>query len=359
MGITTVRITSNVPGPTGRRYYGEGEDEHFFLWRYQNVRQLSALVVYIKPGQMFNMGERVMDPHTSSSPALGEAIDLVWDTLRWPMVSIEFRPPHSADSPKREPFSNRPWPGPLLSARKAMVYLREHWNDATLWGTGGSIDPRKIVVFGSSSGHAMANLLTMVPPSKFPYHGVNGLHSSLDPVLQDHRPNAVVGFIGQIDWTQYTPNPADTTGPFTFDLHQYFFAQQGRYTWANYPLGPKKSASPWWWLPYGDPKSTVFWQAWGRKPGSGPGAQLTPADWSPGTVRGTSPKAFYDPHHYFQAKPWHDALVAAGYDVRTIWGGNDDNPTGPNNDNIPDTTSTAQDVLRFLQQRLRWPSNKP
>ena len=96
--VTTTRATSNVPGTTGYRYYGEGEDEHFFLWAPPVARPRMPLLVYCKPGHMFNMGERVMDPHTSSSPGLGVAGDSLYTSHpSWPPTLPEFcalcRPP--------------------------------------------------------------------------------------------------------------------------------------------------------------------------------------------------------------------------------------------------------------------------
>ncbi len=354
--VTTTRLTSSVPGLTGRSYYGDGEDEHWMIWRGPAARRNMPCLLYIKPGHLFNQGERVMDPHTSSSPALGDAVDLLYDSHGWPIVSVEFRPPYSADSPKRQPLSMRPWPGPILSLRKAMVRLREHWNDEALWGSGGSIDPNRIAVIGSSAGHTAGLLLACIPPSRMPSHRINGLHQGT--LSNDHRPNAVCGFIGQTDWTQWATNPADTTGPFTHEIHQYFMGLECGRAWSTTELAIKKSASPWWWLPFLDPAQTAFWGAWGVQPTGGNGSNLSPSDFSPGTTQdSSSTESFFDPHHYFQAQPFEEALKRIGAKQRIIWGDSTDNPRGFNNENVGlDTATTAADLHKFLTRDLGWPA---
>lgn len=356
--VTTTRATCDVPGLTGRRYYGEGEDEHLMVWRGPLSRPNMPLLVYCPPGHMFSMGERVMDPHTSSTPFLGTAVDNIYSTMGWPIVGLHYRPPHSADSPKREPFSSQAWPGPILSTMKAMQYLREHWDDETLWGDGGSIDRNRIGFIGSSSGHTMGLLLALIPPGRGgPSISTNALHQR--PLgLADHRPNAVAGSIGQIDWTQYALDPADTDGPFTFDVHQYFFGKQSTLTFSDLPIAIKASASPWWWLPFLESRRTAFWGLWGTQPTSGAGSDLTPELWRPGEILDNKlqGRMFSDPHHYFQAKPWQDALQSKRCFSRTIWGSSTDNPTGFNSSNVgASTASKAADMLLFFQQ-LGWPA---
>lgn len=356
--VTTTRATSNVPGTTGYRYFGEGEDEHFFVWRGALSRPRMPLLVYCKPGHLFNQGERVMDPHTSSSPGLGVAVDSLYNSHGWPIVSFEFRPPKSADSPKRVPFGHRPWPGPVLSAMKLMLYLRDHWDDESLWGDGGSIDRSRIGFIGSSAGHTMGLLLATIPPGRLPSHTTNGLHQSTLGTW-DHRPDAVAGMIGQIDWTQWVLDPDAASGPFKFDVHQYFFDQSSALTYTALSMAIKKSASPWWWLPFVERQRTAFWGSWGSRPGSGNGKNLTPELWLPGTEQRSkvNNRAFTDPHHYFQAQPWHKALSELGCTVRTIWGTNTDNPTGPNNDNVGlDLNTTGADMASFFTNTLRWPA---
>ena len=350
--VTTTRATSNVPGATGRRYYGDNAYEHFFVWRGTAARQNMPLIVYIKPGHTFNMGERVMDPHTSASPALGDAIDLIYSTMNWPIVGIEFRPPHSADSPKREPFSFRSWPGQIHSIAKFMRYARQHWNDETLWGTGGSIDPGRIMVIGSSSGHTMGLALAAIPPDAF---GSPPLVLGQTEQVGDHRPNVCAGFIGQTDWTQFILDSGATSGPFAYDIMQYFHGLNGTLTNTNLPNAVKRSASPYWWLRYLEPGRTAFWASWGAN-GSGQGANLTPADFLPDSPRTATNKRFIDPHHFFQAKPLEDALKRRGAINRIIWGDNSNNPLGWNNDNVGlDSTTTSQDLLKFVRNDLGWP----
>lgn len=356
--VTTTRLTSSVPGATGYRYYGENEDEHFFLWRSLVPKPNSPCLVYCKPGHLGNAGERVMDPHTSSSPALGVAVDQLYDEMGWPIVGIEFRPPMSADSPKRVSFSHRPWPGPALSFIKLMQFLRDNWDNQDLWGSGGSIDRSRIGWLGSSAGHTAGLLTAAIPPGTFGGSRPNGLNQYTVSNV-DHRPDAVAGMIGQIDWTQWILDPNAASGPFAFDVHQYFFDQSSALAYSTLPMSLKKSASPWWWLPFMDPKRTAFWGAWGSKPNVGQGRNLTPGLWLPGRAQNAaaSGRAFIDPHHYFQAKPWDDALRDLGCVTRTIWGNNTDNPTGLNNDNVGlNTSTTAADLVSFFRDRLRWPS---
>lgn len=322
-----------------------------FLWPGIADRQNMPLLGYIKPGHTFNMGERVMDPHTSSTPELGTAIDQLYDLYGWPIVSLELTPPYSADSPKREPFTASPWPGAILSCIKWMRYLRENAQNTTLWGANGSIDPNRILIMGSSSGHTLAMLLACIPPEALGLM-FGRTHLGALPYVVDHRPNAVAGWIGQIDWTQFALDPDETTGAFRFDVMQYFHGLNGSLTNTALEQALKRSASPWWWKNHLRPDGTKFWSSWGQRPSSGPGRNLTPELWSPGTIQNVEPRAFYDPHHYFQAKPWDDALKLLGVSSRTIWGGADDNAAGFNNDAIPDG---AADLVQWVQRSLRWP----
>jgi hypothetical protein len=350
-----IRSTSSVPGISGYHHYGESPDEHLFVHRPAAIRANMPVVVYLKPGHSFNPGERVMDATTSSSPALTLAVQYMYETLGWPVVSYEIRTPHSADSPKREAYASRPWPGPILSTMKLIMYLRQNWNNETLWGAGGSIDRRKVLGLGSSSGHTGMMLAGLIPPGHFPANELNGLGQST--ISGDHRPNAVAGFIGQIDWTQFALNPNTTSGPFQFDIMQYFHGLNGSLTNTNLSMAIKRSASPWFWLPYADPEFTAFWGSWGTRPTSGPGQNLTPADWLPNSIRSDAPnqKAFYDPHHYFQAAPFESELKRLGIKNRIIWGTSADNPRGPNNSTagLTDAT-TSNDLIRWITNDLGW-----
>lgn len=348
--VDTTRATSFIPGPGGQRvYFGEGEDEHFFLWPSIAPQQDMPLVVYLKPGHTFSMGERVMDPHTSSVGDLGTTVDAISDTYRWPIVSLEITPPYSASSPKREPFSKRPFPGALLSLAKFIRFLRRNARNTALWGANGSINKRNIMVITSSSGHTLSLLCACIPPEALPYAAPNAL--GYGPGGEDHRPDAVVGWIGQIDWTQFAFDPAQTDGPFRFDVMQYFFGLNSGLTNTALEEQIKRSASPWFWVDRIEPDRTKFWQAWGSRPGAGKGRDLTPALWQPGRIQSVEPAAFYDPHHYFQADPWDRELRRRGVKARTIWGTSTDNPQGPNNTTVTDKPT---DILRWIAKDLGW-----
>ncbi len=381
------RATSSVPGASGYQFYGDSPHEHLFIHRGPAARANMPCLVYVKPGHSFNPGERVMDADTSSTPTTGLFAVYANTVLGWPVVGIEIVPVHSASSAKREPFSGRPFPGSILSVIRAMRYLRENAKNEALWGTGGSINPGQIAMMGSSSGHTNAMLATLIPPGAVEGSYPNSLGAPADNV-EDHRPNVCIGWIGQVDWTQFMLSPSGNLGPFRHDIMQYFHGQNSTLTNTLLPNSVKRSASPWAWLPFAD-VNRPFWGSWGQRPTSGNGSALTPDDFAPNSIRNDTAgnKAFQDPHHYFQARPLERALKARGVPNRIIWGNSSDNNAGANNDAVTTTgradalwqtimnqptppldpmddnqvaqAAEAVDLIRWLTRDLGWPAVQP
>jgi hypothetical protein len=346
---TLTRATSTLPGPTGYQYYGDGEYEHFLYWKSPIATSLAAAVVYIKPGHTFNPGFRVMDPSTSSTPWVGTTVDTLFSTYGFNVFSIEINPPFSNDSPKREPACARPWPGQLLSAAKFIQYLREN---AALFG----IDPSKIVVCGSSSGHTLAMLLAFIQDGRLPTDGPVGLHQRYYPASASHRPNAVIGAIGQLDWTQFVYDPTALTGVFAYDIHQYFMPKlAGSMTNSALGMHIKRSASPWWWLQLGAGRNVCpQYGAWGTRTNAGNAKNLTPALWAPGTPRNNfaGQAAYFDPHSYFGAKAFEAELLKYGITNQIIWGDSSDNGAGSNNVDFPTDTAKANRAIAWLRNTV-------
>lgn len=381
------RATSSVPGATGYHFYGDSAWEHLFIHRGSAARANMPCLVYVKPGHSFNPGERVMDADTSSTRPTGIFSIYANTVLGWPVVGLEFPTVFSASSAKRESFQCRPFPGSIVAIMRAMRYLRENAKNEALWGTGGSINPNQIAMLGSSSGATNAMLATLIPPGAIESAYPNALGAPPDNA-EDHRPNACIGWIGQVDWTQFALAPNGNLGPFRFDIMQYFHGQNSSITNTALANAVKRSASPWFWLPFADSKRP-FWQSWGQRPTSGSGANLTPDDFLPNSIRSdvSGGKAFQDPHHYFQARPLERALNARGVPNRIIWGNSSDNGGGWNNDivtavgrvdplwttmlQIPDpdldpldTNHAAQaaeavNLLRWITVDLGWPAVQP
>lgn len=326
------RATSNVPGATGYHFYGDSAWEHLFIHRGANIRKRMPCIVYVKPGHSFNPGERVMDADTSSTPALGIAAIYFNQVRNWPVVGLEISPVFSASSAKRESFQSRPFPGELLSVMRAIRYLRENSENEALWGVGGSLDTSKILFMGSSSGATNGMLASFVPPGAVEHYSPAALGAPFDSAI-DHRPNVMAGWIGQVDWTQFvlSSTGGGISGPFRFDTMQYFSGQNSSLTNTALANSVKRAASPWFWVPYASQRIPVF-GSWGKRPTSGNGMNLKPADFLPNTPRNdvAGKKAFQDPHHYFQAQPLERALKSRGVPNRILWGDVAENPQGFN-----------------------------
>lgn len=337
------RMNSDVPGPTGYHYYGAHDYEHLFVWRPAGSFVNKPLVVYIHGGLGFNPGNRAM---AIDDPGGSGICTEIYNQLGWPLVSIDYPPCASNALPKWEVCNTMLWPGMLFSVARAIQHLKSNADGTTeygelLWGAGNSINPHEIVIVGDSFGGTLGSLLGLIPAGVIPTLGPTPLAFSNYAQEFDHRPRAVIVQQGQMDWTQFSlqPAPAALGDVYDNNIHQVFMYDNTQMVWgkqynpAGAPTNPpnqlpmriKKDASPWWWLiqNHAANRNVAFYLAYPAGNIGAYGANLTPADWNPGVqlLDEASGKAFYDPHHRYQALPTATKMRELGIlQVRAVWG---------------------------------------
>lgn len=350
-------LNCDFPGPGGFdfTYFGTHPYEVMRGWRTTGWAttgfKLKPLIVWLHGGLGQNQGNQGLNL-TSTTSWLIE----MHETHGWPIVTVDFPPVEQTSDHKRTPASARLWPAHVFSVARAVQQLKARWNDPVLWGVDGAgatntIDPEQIVVGGFSYGGTLAMLLAMMPTSRLPQTTELFMGRSSKTFAGTHLPRAVVYDDAQVDWTQFSFNPSQTVGTYKDNRHQVFTWYEDGMEWGNTYLSPgvvtvpttavpiewKKAASPWWWAAAAFPEalSVAHVGSWAKATHTDPDqTNLVPADWSPGTQRLAEDlgKAWYDPHHNFQAKPWGDLLDQLGLLNRILWGNATTNPNGYNRD---------------------------
>lgn len=378
------KSNSNCPGTSGYRYYGAHDYEHLFVWwpasgSFQNT----GVLVFLHGGLGYNPGNRALAVDDPGGTGLAT---LMHGTHGWPIVSVEYPPCASNAVPKQEICNTALWPHQLFSVARALSFIRSHPNDSTpeglaMWGAGNYIDPNKVCVLGDSYGGTLAMLIGLIPESYFAVGMSQALAFTREELSAGPRPRAVISNNGQADWTQFGFEVAASLGDvYANNIHQVFmYSNQNMQFGSQYSGGVivpaanplpehiKRDASPWWWLKRRNPdaRNTAFYLKWPQgEPAGTTGDNLTPEDWNPGSQRldEAAGKAFYDPHHRFQALPMAQEMVNQGIPVRTVWGTAAANPGGSSlagwnvNQDVVDAAwaspATARDQANWLVTTL-------
>lgn len=355
------KLNCDVPGAQGNQfeYYGHNPSEHIRIWRPDDWATTGfknkPVIVWIHGGAGHN-------PGNSMNPATGGYVDTLHTVHGWPVISIEYPPTAKNEDPKEDFGSCLLHPGYLLSAARALSYLKTNYGPGTdkgeeFWGLDGagdvnSIDPAQVVVAGFSHGATMALLLGLIPSARFPRDTDLPLGKSRLHYGASHVPRAIVADSAQMDWTQFALNPTTTVGTYRDDRLQIFnwfedavlFGRQyggtpGTETTPNnkVPEHWKRDASPYWWALRGYPEArgVSFLLSGPKAVNSDPDQlNLTPAHWSPGVnhIEEDLGLAWYDPHHNFQTQPMGDLLTSLELQNWALWGNATTNPNGLNKD---------------------------
>lgn len=226
------------------------------------------------------------------------------------------------------------WPEQVFYVIAAIQFIMENWIGSSetrygtrLLGAGNSIDPQMGCVDGISWGCTLAAMAGLTPEWMIPrFASPKNTQEPWRSTTSHRNVRCWAGSQGQIDLTQFDIEPLGLASKPDYPLGEIYMNDRAQWLnrvdstrlWSTTPIELKK-LSPWWMLKRGYPENsdTSFFMQWPTTDLDIPEeANLTSADWSPGTVPTAASrlagKAWRDPHHPFQAAPWRDALLTYG-----------------------------------------------
>lgn len=343
------RANSDVPGASGDGYLYAQEptgNARLYVWRPSGSYTGAPVLVCLPDDLWHDNGDAVCSIESWGGDHQGVADAL--STLGWVVVCVDTPPgPSFKNSKDKENWAPAiTWPEPEQFVAAAIAHIKDNWCGisgallttfgATLWGSGNSIDPNQVVLYGVGTGGTSALWTALIPSSGMPHFstGITARTRNRYMPRSSHRVRAVIACEGCPDWSQFDVQTAQVDDVrFSQDVHPHFFREATKRTWSTYDLRVKKAASPYWWIAAAIPenRSLPVYLRWVHSTDAD-GANLTSVDWSPGTRLSDTGagKAYRDPEHHFVTIPMHAAVMANLDPASLVYGGNSsDNPETP------------------------------